>query len=195
MSRDGLELALVGCEQRRTAVFLEVAPFRVDQHRHPGLAAQRDHLPDVGQRTLAVIGKHDGAGACKCLAQGGDERAVVEFGGVLLVEPYQLLAAALHACLGDRRAIADPRKRAVYTVPGQQGLQCIGRGIVADRADEPGYRAQRREVHGDVGCPARPVVGLLHVHDRHRRLGRDAVRGAEQVLVQHHVAGDDDLCP
>jgi hypothetical protein len=33
------------------------------------------------------------------------------------------------------------------------------------------------------------------MYDRHRRLGRNSARRAEQVTIEHHVARNDDVCP
>ena len=55
-------------------------------------------------------------------------------------------------------------------------------------------RAERLDVPGDVGRAAEPLLLLARVdaHDRHRRLGRDALDGAEPVAVEHRVADDED---
>ena len=190
----GLEFSLVGRQQRRPAIFFEVAALRVHQYWYACFTAEWDHPAHFCQCALAVIGEDDGPGAGNGAGERVHEDAVLEFGGILLVQPYQLLSPALHPGLRDRRAVPDPGEVAVDALAGQQRLQGARCCVVADRADEAGLHAQRREVHGDVRRATGPVVRLLHVHDRHGRLRRDAAGRAEQVLVQHDVTSDHHAC-
>ena len=56
--------------------------------------------------------------------------------------------------------------------------------------EERGLSLERRDVARDVRRAARAFLASLHVHHRHRRLGRDAAHVAEPVAVEHHVARD-----
>ena len=51
-------------------------------------------------------------------------------------------------------------------------------------------RAQSRQIHGNIGCAARFLVLQGSSHHRHRRLGRDALDFAPDVLIEHHIADD-----
>jgi hypothetical protein len=42
---------------------------------------------------------------------------------------------------------------------------------------------------------ARAHLLARHVHDRHRRLGRDALHAAPDVAIEHQVADDEDADP
>ena len=76
----------------------------------------------------------------------------------------------------------------------EQRLEAAAVLVVADRGQQARLRAERLDVPGDVGGAAEPLLLLARVdaHDRHRRLGRDAVDRAEPVAVEHRVADDED---
>lgn len=63
--------------------------------------------------------------------------------------------------------------------------------VATDDAQQPGLAAERHGIARDVGRTAEPLLLTLHVHDRHRRLRRNAVDVAEPVTVEHHVADDE----
>src|SRR5690606_21490756 len=64
--------------------------------------------------------------------------------------------------------------------------------IPAHYAEKRSRDTQRREVHGNVGGTAGPVVAAAHVHYRHRRLRRYPAGATEEVTIEHHIAGDED---
>ena len=66
------------------------------------------------------------------------------------------------------------------------------RVVAADEPDERHAAAERRHVAGDVGRAAEPVFVARESDDRHGRFRRDAIDVAEQKVIQHHVADDDD---
>ena len=64
-------------------------------------------------------------------------------------------------------------------------------GLVApDHRKQAHLRAERGGVARDVGRAAGALLDAVDLHDRHRRLGRDAADLAEPVAVEHHVADD-----
>jgi len=59
---------------------------------------------------------------------------------------------------------------------------------MADHAQQARTRTERSGVARNVGGAAEPVLLTLHMHDRHGRLGRDAIDVAEPVAIEHDVA-------
>ena len=64
---------------------------------------------------------------------------------------------------------------------------------LAPEAGEEGLTAEAGEVHGDVGGAAGALVALGVAEDGDRRFGGDAVHLAEDVAVEHEVAGHQHL--
>ena len=192
MTCDCFKLALVWRNDRRAAILFEVSSFRVDQHRHPGLAANGDHAADVGQRALAVVRQDHSASTFYRFPQHLDQGFTRHCRGILLVQPDQLLTPALHPGLCDGRPIRDTVKIALNIAAGHDHLERIAGFVRADNADQSCCYAKARQVDGHIGRATGPVFRLLDVYDWHRRLRRNSAGRTEQVAVEHHIAGDDD---
>ena len=69
----------------------------------------------------------------------------------------------------------------------------VARRVVhAGDGDERRLSAERRDVVRHVGRAAHPQHLVIEGDDRHRRLGRDARDAADDELVEHGVADDED---
>ena len=88
--------------------------------------------------------------------------------------------------VGDEAGRVDRRRRPV------RARNRPRRVVVADEADERHAAAERRDVVRDVGRAAEPVFVAREADDRHRRFRRDAIDVADQEVIEHHVADDDD---
>ena len=74
---------------------------------------------------------------------------------------------------------------------GQQRFQGLLLAISPRKANQRDTRAESGEIHRDIGRAAGFFVAQRSAHDRDRRLGRDALHFAPDVLVEHHVAHDE----
>ena len=98
----------------------------------------------------------------------------------------------MRSFLRRRSSVVGDQIRRV-DAPDAAALPQLRRGlVVAHHADQGNRRAERREVHGDVGGPAGTIVVVVVLDDRDRRFGRQSLHATEQEVVQHHVADDDD---
>ena len=75
--------------------------------------------------------------------------------------------ATLLAVVGDDEAAASLER----LVAGEQALQGIRGFVGADHGEQRALPGQRGDVARHVGRAAGPLLGALHVHHRHRRLG------------------------
>ena len=73
---------------------------------------------------------------------------------------------------------------------GQQRLQGLLLAISTRKANQRDTRAESGEVHRDIGSAAGLFIVQRGAHHRNRRLGGDALHFAPDVLVEHHVAHD-----
>jgi len=64
--------------------------------------------------------------------------------------------------------------------------------VVAYRTHQPAGGPDRGDIGRDVGGAAERAAGFPDGHHRHRRLGRQPLRVADEVAVQHHIADDHD---
>ena len=70
--------------------------------------------------------------------------------------------------------------------------QVRGRLVVADQAEELDAAAERGDVVRDVGGSSQAVLLLLEADHRDRRFGRNALDAADDEVIEHHVADDQD---
>ena len=112
----------------------------------------------------------------------------------LEVDAQQLLRAADDAQLDDRRQPRVALEQGLDAALAEQGFEPVSVLVVADGGDQARVGAERLDVPGHVGGAAEPLLLLarMDANDGHRRLGRDAVDGAEPVAVEHGVADDED---
>ncbi len=110
----------------------------------------------------------------------------------LAVEADQLLAPALHASLGRRRPVLDCIESAADALILQDAAQSVGFFVLADHADECRLDTEAYQVDRNVRRAAGTALRLANMYDRHGRFGRNAPGAAEQVAVQHDIAGHDD---
>ena len=118
-----LELAHVRRHQAGPAIGGDIRPFRVDDHRLALVAGARDERCRVTQGTLGIVRQDDTVD----LRQGGLERCQqrprVDHRRVFLeVEPDQLLVAADHAQLGNRRMGVAAAEVGMAAAVAQQAL-------------------------------------------------------------------------
>ena len=74
----------------------------------------------------------------------------------------------------------------------EDATQAVASLVVAEEAGNGGLGPERGEIERHVGRAARAVAVALEVDDGHGRLGRDALRVTPDVVVEHHVADDED---
>ncbi len=113
---------------------------------------------------------------------------------VLVVDPRHLLIAHRHHPQLPRRAavrVADDAPGADRE-PREIGAQPLRFRVVPDDADDLHAAAERRDVVGDVGGAAEPVLLVIEPDDRHRGLRRDPLHAAEHEVIEHEVADDED---
>ena len=110
----------------------------------------------------------------------------------LAVVAQQLLRAGLDARLarGRARRVAHHARRLHAELLQQVHDVTAGRVVAHDGA-EPALRAHRHHVAHHVAGAAERTRFAPHVHHRHRRFGAHALDVAPQVLVEHHVAHDE----
>ena len=68
-------------------------------------------------------------------------------------------------------------------------------GVVADDADRSTRPPSATMLLRDVGGAAEPPGLVVEADDRDRRFGRDAIDGADDELIDHQVADDEDRTP
>ena len=77
--------------------------------------------------------------------------------------------------------------------PREIGAQPLRFRVVARRVPTISHAAaERRDVVGDVGGAAEPVLFVIEPDDRHRGFRRDALHAAEHEVIEHEVADDED---
>src|SRR5271163_3905956 len=65
--------------------------------------------------------------------------------------------------------------------------------VAAGEANDGGAGAQSGDIHRDIGCAPRLLATLGGMNHWHRRLGRNTVHAAVDVLVQHDVADNENV--
>ena len=118
--------------------------------------------------------------------------------------------ASLAICAHDRLVMRDDarldRRRATTvnhdhlvglsgTGLAQLRAQALARPIISDDTCDGRAHAERDEVCQHIRRPAQMHRLAPHIHDRHRRFGRDARHFAPHKLVQHQVAEHHDRHP
>ena len=149
----------------------------------------------VGQKALGVVAEHDDVGRgpprSRSISSPRPRRARA---GLLPVEAQQLLTVAEHPELVGRPLARRPTTARVSMPCRRAAASRASPAVVrADDAAQADPGAEGRDLAGDVGGAAEPVIRLADPDHRHRRLGRDAVHLARHVLVEHDVAGDPDV--
>ena len=127
------------------------------------------------------------------LAEDAPLDVVGDLGVGLVVDARHLLVpVGDDADLGRRRpaGVADERRGDAGFAAGVR--QRRGRLVHAGDGDERRLAAERGDVVRDVGRAAHPEHLVIERDDRHRRLGRDAGDAADDELVEHGVADDED---
>src|SRR6185503_5492370 len=186
---DFAQLGEVRREDARALVARVVVALGVDQHALPGAARGTDHLRDVVQPALAVVGKDDhvalGQRAAEVLELGREHLARRR---LFEVDAQELLAAADDAQLlrgGQAAVVVQARVDAHFF---QQLLERPAGLVAADHREQARARAELGAVPGDVGRTAQALVFAANQNDGYRSLRRNARHLAEPVAVEHHVA-------
>ena len=187
-----LELGQVGFDDGGAAITGKVRALRIDHHRNAPRPRRGDQGRHVGQGALGVIGQHQHVHAVEMRSEGGaDARRVTGIERLLEIQANQLLVAGDDAQLGNRWRVAQTFEGAFHALGKQAFFQQATGFILADQTDDPRLRAEGGGVEGHVAGPAGAHLVVLHLHHRHRRLGRDAGRGPVPVTVEHHIAADE----
>ncbi len=188
---DGFELGQIGRQQGRAPIAVELAALGVDQHRLAGGAGQLDAAPRPRASAFLIVGQHHDVGFRQMGGEALLQRARFEAGeAVLEIQPQQLLVAAQHPQLGDRRLAGLPDQLAVGAQSLQLGFQHRRRFIGAGHAQHPDLTAEGGDVDRHVGRAAGAFLYLLDLDHRHGRFRRNPRAGTVPVAVQHHIAGD-----
>jgi hypothetical protein len=192
-------LALVWRDEIKVAEGQLALRFGIEGDKLAGGPGEFRDLGDqlIGKDALGVVGENHGVGRADRFTQQnpglGRGDGVVTLGR-LAVEAAELLVLHQHAGLDDGGTGA--RRGEGGDALFLQDLGEFGPGLI--RADETGHGAagaERGEVEGDIGRPAgRPRIAG-NVHHRHRGLGRNAGGITPDVVVEHHIADDEDVQP
>ena len=190
----GSDLGQIGADCGGAAITRKIGALGVHEHRNAKLASRlNQHLADFGRkRSFRVVREHQGMATGELGKHALDQAVIVALGSwivPLAVKAQHLLLAAQDARLHGRgKAFADDELRSDSIVP-QARVQQLLVLVPAGKADDPCLRAQEGQIHGHVGCAARPSTFVGHSNHRHRRLRRDAPHLAPDVPVEHYVAG------
>ena len=106
-----------------------------------------------------------------------------------------MLGVGQNAGLGHRaQAGARVKRQPVHTPPPQCGAELVRLRVAADQAGQAHRAPQRRQAGRHVARATRRVVLADPRHHGHRRFGRDPPHVPMHVLIQHHIANDQDGC-
>src|SRR5712692_805866 len=195
-SRDFAELCAIGRHDGRSDVPGIVVAFRVDQHGLAFGARRFDHLRDMCESALTVVGKYDYVAV-------SDHTAVV----VELVEQHfaarrHFEVYAQHLLLPSNYAELDSGGDRAVPVqarldPGllQKLRELAARLVVANYREQGDIRPERSGVGGNIGRPAGSFLCEIRLDfdNLHGRLVRNAPHLAEPVAVEHDVAHHENL--
>jgi hypothetical protein len=111
----------------------------------------------------------------------------------LNVEAHDLLPAADVTHFRRRRVMSLPDEAALDPVLGDQrtGDKIAGL-VVPERPDQQDLAAQRDNVARHIGRPAEHNLLGLMMKDRNWRFRRNPLDASIDVLVEHHVAKNED---
>src|SRR5690606_746035 len=109
----------------------------------------------------------------------------------LAVEPAELLVLDEHAGLDDGRRAAGRGEGGDLFLREDFG-QLLARGVGPEVAGDGAAGAERGEVQGYVGGAAGGPGVARDVDHGHGRLRRNARGVAPDVVIEHHVADDED---
>ena len=198
--RHRLRLVVVRRDHRRARVVLDVRHLRIDEQRDAVACAPRPRRPRRPAASRRPSGSRRSTIACADAASspilrddGGLDRRR-DLAVALVVDPRHLLVARRHHAQLPRRAarrVADDARRA-DRAPGEILEQPRAVGVAADDADRLDAAAERDDVVGDVGGAAEPLRLVVEADDRHRRFRRDPLDPADDELIEHQVADDQD---
>ncbi len=187
-------LGAVRLHERGAAVVGEVGALRIDdpgeRRARVGLRERREQVrPD---HALGVVRHHHHVAAC---APAQHEVAYparprpVEHARRLVVEAHHLLLVRDDARLLRRaRLVRDDDALGAGAERAQRGGERPPRRVVAHDPARRRPAPERRDVAHHVPRAARALVLPGHVHDGHRRLGRDALDLPPHEAIEHQVA-------
>ena len=189
----------IGRDVVRAAVLRPIRALGIDDDGHAVRVRRFDdrRRRKVAARSLRVVGNDDGVYTLgEFAAHEGEEFIDVDFLKrlrALEVKPHHLLMPADDAHLRRRRSIRRHESRVIDAVFHELFLERAAVVILADEAREKRVAAEECEVVRDVCRAAERFLLARDVVDRHGRFGRDARDFAVVVLVEHDVAGNEDL--
>ena len=189
----------IGRDVVRAAVLRPIRALGIDDDGHAMRVRRFDdrRRRKVAARPLRIVGNDDGVDALSELAAHEGEEFVdvnlFERLSALKVEPHHLLMSADDAHLRRRRPVRRHESRVIDAVFYELLLERAAVIVLADKAREKRVAAEECEVVRDVRRAAERFLLARDVVDRHGRFGRDARDFAVVVLVEHDVAGNEDL--
>ena len=162
---------------------------------------------------LVVVGENEGVE----LLEGRANQLEELFFGVgrkriaaLIVNAHNLLVArddaGLHGgyptSIGEDAALADfgcaqtGAERAACFVIVRLLVGLFPRGFpAANDTEELDAAAESREIGGHVSCASQTIRLRPEIHNRNRRFGREAVRSAPKIAIEHEIAEHADVNP
>jgi hypothetical protein len=187
-------LVQIGFDERCSSVFMPVGSLGVYDYRLAQSSRPADEPSGQRRRNdaLGIIGEQTGIDLGQAFVDEGTETF---FEGrrqelaAFVVESRHLLAVSDDARLGGGwPARIDEQARNVDAASRQRRAQAFARFIAADDSRQEDFGAQAGGIGSGIGCAAGDEGALLHLDDGNGCFGREAVRGAPQVFVEHDVA-------
>ena len=192
-----LQLAPVRLEHGGTAVGEEVPELGIHHDGDAAAAREAGRALDHGggQHALIVVLDQERVGVHHCpLELRGEQLLGAPADRVvhLLVDPHDLLTPRHDPRLGrgGTRRLGD-EVAVGEMVRGELAPQRVAARVVADHRHQARLAAHRRHVRRHVGGAAQGVPAAVHGHHGNGGFGRDALRVAHQIDVEHGVAHDD----
>ena len=186
---NSFKLTLIGGEDRRSSIALELSALRVHDYRQSKFASVREQLLDVSESAFPVIGKNHRMDAI----EGCYEVPQVDAGAgageaVFDIHPEDLLMPAQDSGLRDGLATLDLPEVATHTVSTKKLMETLGVYVIARQGKQARLGSHARNVDRDV--PGATHAGLLRLdqNDWNRSLGRNPGGRTVPVDVQHDVA-------
>ena len=108
-----------------------------------------------------------------------------------MINAHHLLAVGDDAGLGGGRpALLDEQPLHGDALRHQAGPQAFAGIVVSHDAGEMDLGLEPGHIGGRVRRPAGNITAFVEFHDRDGGFRGDTLNGAPQILVEHHVAGD-----
>ena len=189
LPRHSFELAEIGRQQGSATVMTEIGTLGIHQDRDTGLPGQGNQSRAITQGPFGVIGENQSTAMDQLVFHPvGEGRRVLVMEGFLEIQAQQLLLAADHPQLGNRRQAVDFLKVTTHFRRTKPLFQNRSGLIITGNSHQLGTGAQRSHIEGHIGGPAGPVFQLGYPHNRYRRFRRNTPGRAVPVTIEHDIA-------